>query len=258
MTTLEQLQNAFQNYLTVSDPKKILPTIKDTPGFTAENRLKVYHDAYRLRLMEILKLDFPKTYQLLGEENFETAFITYLSQHPSTHFSVRYFGASFSHFLKQTAPYKNHVLFSEMAQFEWLVAYTLDAKDAPVLTTKMLSQLPPEQWAHQRFSLHPSVVSAYFTLDTPQIWQALENEAPPRLPIQLPTPVRWIFWRTGTRSYFQSCKHYESVLLDNLASQKTFSSICEALLDLLPEESIPQVVAQTLYKWVDATMIAAH
>jgi hypothetical protein len=256
MLALSNIQSYFQDYLMYGDIDTILPEIAPDERFDAQKRLRVYFDAYRIRLLEILKLDFTKTHTLLGDDNFEDAFNQYLLKHPSTHFSVRYFGRHFSEFLATTAPFKNYPVFAEMAQFEWSVSYTLDATDAPRVTQEMLASIAPEQWPDLRFVFHPSVTSCYFRWDTPQLWQLIDSEADPRPPVQQPAAVRWLFWRKGLQSLFQSSTPAEDKMFQAVQQNLNFSDMCEELLTLLPEEEIPLTAAQTLYKWINEGMIS--
>lgn len=178
--SLHQVQNLFQCYLTEDALEGILPEITDDARLGARKRLGVYFDAYRLRLLDIMKIDFEKTYTLLGDHGFEEAFFGYLKGHPSTHFSVRYFGQHFADFLAKTAPFSEHPVVSEMATFEWLVSHTLDAADAPVLTQEDLSVVSPQDWPFLTFALHPSVISTCFHYDTPALWQDIDAEKDPR------------------------------------------------------------------------------
>lgn len=254
---LGHLQSSFQEYLMHGTIKTMLPQVAPDERFSAEKRLKVYFDSYRIRLMEILKLDFPKTHTLLGDENFENAFHAYLTQHTSTHFSVRYFGQHFSQFLATNAPYKDYPVFKEMAQFEWAVAYTIDAKDAPLINTEMLSSLSGEEWQTLSFCFHPSVTSCVFAWDTPQLWQHIDNEEPARAPVLQEAPIRWLLWRKGQRSLFRSCTVAEEKMFESILNKDNFAQICENLLDTVPEEEIPLTCAQTLFKWVSEDMISS-
>lgn len=252
MVNLALLQSQFQNYLLHAEPAFTHWVALDKQ-FSAEKRLNVYYQAYRLRLLEILKLDYPKAYQLLGPERFEQAFMDYLQQYPSQHFSVRYFGQHFSEFLSNP-PFDTTPYLAEMAKFEWAIIFTTDALDAPVMHKKDL-HITPQDWAYLRLTFHPSLTSHYFAWNTPQLWQALECEQTCQPASQ--TPVRWLFWRKEMKSYFQSCTHHEDILFQALAKGENFSTACEQLLDHLPAEQIAQFSAQTLLKWLNEQMFCA-
>lgn len=254
---LKDLQDAFQHYLMRSDITPMLSQVMPDERFSAENRLKVYHDAYRIRLLEILQIDYPKTHTLMGDQDFELAFLKYLEQYPSHHFSVRYFGQHFKDFLAKNKPFSQFPVFAEMAKFEWLIAYTFDSLDGPTIQKDALMAFPPEQWPDLGFTLHPSVTSGYFEWDTPQLWQAIEAGESERAPVKQPQAIRWLFWRKGLKTYFQSCNLAEDAMFEALQQGHLFGEICESLLDILPEEEIPQVAAQTLFKWVTEGMISS-
>lgn len=260
MLTLKPLQAFFQNYLIAGDSTPLMGNIVDDQRFSAQKRLKIYFDAYRIRLRDILKTDFPKTHTLLGDEAFENACALYLTQYPSEHFSVRYFGQHFHQFLKEEPAYKDLGVLAEMAQFEWLISHTTDAPDlndpnARILSPQMLAQVPPEDWADLTFSFHPSLISAYFEWDTPKLWQHIEADAPPRAPLKMDAPQRWLFWRKEIKSLFQSCTGAEDILFQSLNSGKSFAESCEDLMYTLSANEIPLVAAQTLYKWVNEGMV---
>ncbi len=255
MSALDTLQNEFQDYL-ITGNNKVLPSIAKDERVSAQRRLQIYFDAYRIRLLEILQLDFPKTHTLMGDEAFAKAFEQYLFTYPSKHFSVRYFGQRFSHFLATEQPYADVPVLAEMALFEWLVSSTLDAKDDVIITQQDLSQIAPQNWADLQFRFHPSVVSHVFHWDTPQLWQDIEQEKDPRDPKLQSSPIRWLFWRKGLRSLFQSCTLTENILFEAVLDNKSFAQICETLIDTVDQEAIPMTVAQTLFKWINEEMIS--
>lgn len=248
--SLKHLQSQFQSYLTDDALEALLPEITDDARLGARKRLAVYFDAYRLRLLDIMKIDFEKTYTLLGDHGFEDAFHAYLKAHPSTHFSVRYFGQHFADFLAKTAPFSEHPVVAEMATFEWLVSHTLDAADAPILKQEDLSAVSPQDWPFLQFLLHPSVISHCFAYDTPALWQDIDAEKDPRPAQKLPEPIRWIFNRQGLKTLYRSCTPIENIIFEALLKKADFSEICEALLDHVDEEAIPLTAAQTLHNWV--------
>lgn len=249
MVNLRTLQSQFQDYL-MNDTSEMLQYVEPSERCSAEKRLKIYFDAYRIRLLEILKLDFEKTHSLMGDDYFEKAFHAYLAAHPSSHFSVRYFGKNFPEFLKKTAPFSEYPVLSEMASFEWALSYTLDAADKQPIQHDKLATLSPEEWPSLRFQFHPSVISQIFEWDTAALWRLIDQDESPRAPERQEKPIRWVFWRKGIKSYYHSCSELENKLFEAIEANKDFSEICESLLDMLPEEEIPLKTAQTLNQWI--------
>lgn len=249
---LQALQNTFQQYLTESVVEPLLPEITNDDRLDVNTRLGIYFDAYRLRLRDICKDDFDKTATLLGDAQFDAALYGYLKANPSTHFSVRYFAKDFPRYLAETAPWSEHPVLSEMATFEWLVSHTLDAADGEILTQESLSTLAPDAWPNLKLTLHPSVISHVYIYDTPQLWQDIDTEKPPRQPEKQEQGVRWIYNRKGIKSLYRSCNVVENMIFEAILADKCFSEICEILMEQIEEsENIPMIVAQTLFTWVE-------
>lgn len=256
MYALKTLQNAFQHYLLTHQTTDLLSHIGDDPLFSNRERLFVYYDAYRLRLLEVLQLDFPKTLILMGETLFQAAFEHYLVEHPSHHFSVRYFGQHFPAFLAQKEPYQSSPAFSEMATFEWHLSYTLDASDAPTLSLSDLAPFAPKDWPDLQFTFHPSVISHCFAWDVPQIWQAIDQESAYKPPSLQPEGRCWLFWRKDLRSFFQSCLSSQAILYQGIRHKHTFAELCDMLLAEVPEDEIPLITAQTLHTWLEQGLLS--
>lgn len=249
--------NDFQAFLLNAD-EAILPEIISDDRLSAKQRLAVYYDAYRIRLMEALKADFEKTHTLLGDELFEQACLAYLDKFPSTHFSVRYFGRSFVEFLSTELPFKNHSLTAEMALFEWTIGHTLDAEDAPLITIPDLSAINPDLWAELTFRFHPSVQFVHFHWDTPQLWQHIDAEKPPRDPVYSETPIAWLFWRKEIKSLYQSLTPMQAALYQGITQGQTFGDLCEVLSEKFDNDQTPLMCAQTLYQWVNDHLLCEY
>lgn len=251
--SLKQLQTDFQNFIIHGKYKPMLPEVV-TDHLDVHTRLGIYFNGYRLRLLEVLSEDYPKVHHLLGEEGFDELFIEYLAQFAPTHFSVRFFGKYFAQFLAE----KNLPFLAEMATFEWAVSSTIDAKDGPIASITDLTAYPPDEWGYLTFTFHPSVTSRYLKWNTPQLWQQLDKEHHHHShePILQENPICWLFWRKGLRSLFQSCTPAEAKLFEAVQQGLDFAGMCETLIDIVPEEEIPTVAAQTLYHWLNEKMIS--
>src|SRR5579871_673370 len=93
----------------------------------AEERVRVYVEGYRLRLLEVLGDNYTGLHSLLGDEQFDEMGRAYIDAHPSTHPSVRWFSRHLEIFLKDTSPYDEHPYLAEMAAFEWAQGLVFDA-----------------------------------------------------------------------------------------------------------------------------------
>ena len=87
MSHLHDLQRRFQDYL-IDGSNQIEQDIVSTDSALAEHRLGAYYNAYRIRLIDALAVDYSALEMHLGRETFEYMALDYLRQHPSTQPSV--------------------------------------------------------------------------------------------------------------------------------------------------------------------------
>jgi hypothetical protein len=209
-------------------------------GADATHRLRIYADAYFLRLVEILGNDFPATRDALGEDAFATFVERYLHAHPSTQPSVRHVGSAFADWLETQAdaPPGLH----ELARFEWLQAAVFDAVDAPTLGIDDIVMLAPEAWPGLRLRLHPCVR----LLDTARL--AIRDGEP--VLSASDDPARWLLWRDADGDvHWRQLEADEADALHAVDAATTFGELCERLSALR--------AASLLKRWLAAGLLAA-
>src|SRR5229473_8390591 len=128
-TRLRQLQRELQSHL-LGEPSSIADAIADAPPLSVADRLGIYRNAYRIRLIEALDDTYPVLHAVLGDEVFVALGEKFVAAHPSVHRSIRWYGGELSEFLKQCRPYAEQPILSEFALLEWTLAEVFDAADA--------------------------------------------------------------------------------------------------------------------------------
>jgi hypothetical protein len=254
MTTLAELQQALQSHVLHGDAA-IVGAIDESPEIPASVRLGVYSDAYRLRLIEALESNFPVLAKLLGDAPFARLTQEYLLQHPSRHFSIRWFGDRLAEFLAEYPDYRDQPWLSELAAWEWKIATAFDAADAPILTIDDLSSIAPEQWPQLRFSSHPSVHRHVLTTNAAAIAKAASEDQ------LLPTPTssrkaEWLIWRQELSVQFRSLDAAEAAALDAAISGASFEEICEALVEHFDASDVPLRAASLLKRWTTDQLLS--
>jgi hypothetical protein len=189
-------------------------------GADAVHRLRIYADAYRLRLVDILGNDFPATRDALGEAGFAEFAERYLQAHPSTQPSVRHVGSAFADWLEMQADAPTGL--HELARFEWLQAAAFDAADAPTLAVEDIAALAPEAWPGLRLRLHP----ATRMLETQRL--AIRDNAP--APVDADSPARWLLWRDASGDVrWRRLEDDEADALHAADRGANFGELCERL-----------------------------
>jgi hypothetical protein len=252
---LRELQEQLQSHLLNGDPR-IVQRIVSTPRVNAPARLAIYSDAYRLRLLEALRVDFPALQTLAGDAEFERIGRAYLDAHPSGHFSIRYFGQHLSAFLQTDDRWREQPVYAEMAAFEWALGLSFDAADSPLIGVEDVAAIPPGAWAHMRLELHPSLQRLDLLWNVPGLWKAIDEELPPQAPAAADQPLAWVIWRRELKTYFRSASVDEACALDLLRQGECFATLCEGLCEWVDETQAAAQAAIYLRRWVQDGLVS--
>lgn len=252
MTALETLQVEFQALL-LDQPQQFAAAVRPG-GIGVERRLAIYHQAYRARLVETLLDSYGHTAAYMGDEAFEREARAYLIAHPSSHPSLRWFGAAFPTWLAARHP--RDLDIAELAALDWALREAFDAADAQALTPADLAALPAEAWATVGFGLPPSYRRLRLSHNTLSIWQALDQDEPPPAAEPLAQALDVLIWRRGSSPHFRSLAALEAAALDGLAQGLSFAALCEDLSERFPETDIASEAGSLLRRWVEEGLLA--
>jgi hypothetical protein len=255
MTALADLQQAFQGYV-----------LRDEPGFVEriaggeridpKRRLRIYFDAYRSRLVDVLVTDYVALRALMGNEAFAAACRAYVEATPSVFRNVRWYGAALPEFLRATPPWANQLILHELALFEWTLTLAFDAADAPVVRFDELASLPQQTWPALGFVLHPSVQVLELRSNAPSLRKASDAGEPLPDAVLADDRKNWLVWRKELTAYFRSLGEPESWALAAVRDGANFTLLCEGLCRWFsPDETAPQAAA-LLRQWVDDELIS--
>jgi hypothetical protein len=252
MNALPQLQLAFQRYILEGEPamcERVISAERVDP----QQRLQIYFDAYRLRLVEALSTDYEALHAAMGHDAFEAACRAYIEATPSPYRNVRWYGGGLSKFLQSRS---DQAIFSEIALFEWTLTLAFDATDAPSITFDELASLPGEQWPTVTFVLHPCVNLIELRTNAPAFRKASDAGEPlPEITVA-EAPVVWLIWRRDFIVSFRSLAEPEAWALREVQNGTSFSALCEGMCEWFePEEAAPHA-AGFLRQWVDEGLIA--
>lgn len=251
MSKLAQLQTDFQACILNEDHAIFKSFVVDDAKVGAEKRLSIYADAYRLRIIEALSTAYPKLHKLLGDDLFDSIARQYIDQYPSRYRNMRWVGEQMREHLLNVLP--QHPIASELAYFEWALGLAFDAEDAPIVTMQYLASIPPDAWAGLSFKLHPSVQMLVLQWNVIPVWQALDAEDTPPVPMQNGEPC--LVWRSDLNSHYRSVDTQELQTLKHLQADANFGELCENLFETLGDAATQQA-AQYLACWLEAGIVS--
>jgi hypothetical protein len=255
MSELRRLQQDMMAWLLKKD-EAIKPAIVDTGEVnkvSVEQRLAVYGNAYRFRLIDALSDTFPSVHTLMGDEAFYDMSLAYIDAYPSHYFTLRNFGDKLVGFLRDYN--KEAPVLAEMAEFEWMLRNSFDSADIEAISLQDLQAIPAENWGAIRFTFHPSVARLDLYWNTPQLWAAIDEEAEPIAPEKLENPIGWVLSRRELLTYYRSLDVDEAWALDQALDGNSFAGLCEGVCEWIDEQHAPARIAGFVAQWIDEGLI---
>jgi hypothetical protein len=252
--SLRKLQLELQNHVLHGDSDVIGQVAADSDAI-AGVRLAIYTNAYRLRLLEALKANYPALHTLAGDEMFDRIGRAYIDAHPSAHYSIRYFGLHLSEFLEHRPISRYLPALTEMARLEWSLSLAFDSADSPTINESAISKLSADAWPGMRLRFHDSLRLQEFSWNVPETWRAIDQRQAPQAPCRYPQPRSWLVWRHELQNYFRPLDAAEACAMTSLLSGDNFGTACAALCDHLDPDLVAPVAAGYLKSWLGAGMV---
>jgi Putative DNA-binding domain len=256
MASLRKLQLDMQSYLLGAD-NRIADAIVDAPPLPPGERLAIYRNGYRVRLLDALDATYPILHAVLGDDDFVAAGEAFIASLPSVHRSIRWYGSELPQFLADSAPYSDQPIFAELAQLEWTLSEVFDSADVPSVTRADLAGVDPMAWSGLTLEFHPSLRRLQFEWNTVAVWQDMSRGEMPANPTPSERPVPWLLWRQDLQNYFRSLTPDEEAALGAAHDGCTFGDMCEVLAEWLPQEEIPLRAATLFGVWADSGILTA-
>jgi hypothetical protein len=254
VSSLAELQRDLQRHVLTGDAA-ITEAVNGTVAVPAATRLAVYFGAYRWRLIEAVAANMPRLQQLLGEQEFAAIAGRYVDDYPSRFASIRWFGDRLAQVLAQSHPAQPWL--AELAQWEWALASSFDARDAQPASIEALAAIAPGDWAELRLEFHPSVQYLRMTTNAPALFKALTEEQPLPEPVAHEKLQPWILWRQQLKTQYRSLEPAEAAALEVVREGGTFAAMCEALCNWYDADDVPLHAAGMLKRWLVEEMLIA-
>ena len=257
MTDLQQLQNRFQDYL-IGKSDDIENDIISTDDALAEHRLGTYYNAYRIRLIDSLAVDFSALHKVLGQQPFEYMTLDYLEKYPSNSPSVRWFGKNLSKFLKEDYEAYDSDFLAELAEFEWTQGLVFDAKsESSLFLLDDMATVPPEAWASIALDFKPSIEQCDFHWNVPAVAAAAETGNEDLTRLRDDYPVRWLLWRRQFKTHWRSLDVHEAWAFEQMKQGANFAEICEGLQEWVDAENVALTAAGFLKQWINDELVTS-
>lgn len=142
------LQRNFKNAVESGPDAGLLAELN--PG-AASLGMKVYRDAYYIRMREFLEIDFPQTFSRWKDAESRAIVKGYVSRYPSSSPVAADFGAFFPEYLAERKWSAEKCYIADLAALEWAL---VRARNAPILERTGFEQMATageSEWGRARF-----------------------------------------------------------------------------------------------------------
>ena len=255
MKPVATLQDVFQGAVLASDRA---PGLFVREGLNEIGGFDLYINAYRARLAEALKDNYPVLFLALGDELFDQLASAYTEQRPSRYRSIRWFGDGLREFIDQNPELLPHPALADLASMDWALRGAFDAANATVCRGEELAAIAPQDWPQMRFALHPSVSLLDLNWRIGPIWHELNEDADAVTEQPDALDHTLLVWRQELECKWRSLDQAEALALRAVLRGETFADVCELLAGSGDEAAAdsPLLAASLLQQWlVDGLLV---
>lgn len=254
MISLRELQHQFLDCL-LEKPSKISQEIVSNDHASAESRLALYAEGYKLRLKEVLEYDYEQLNTYLGDELFDQVMEQYITEYQSHGPNLRYYTQNFPKMLEESLPWSGSPELAELAAIEKVFSDSFDSMDRKSVTIDTLAQIEPTDWPTLKVRFQNAVHLIETKFNSFIIWQALSNDEDP--PTLKDESSQWLVWRSNLITSYIGVSDAECAAYLTMSKGGDFSDLCEVLLEYYSEEETPMQAVALLQGWLSKEMIYA-
>ena len=220
------------------------------PTLDIDTGLAIYHNAYKARLQEVLRTDYPTIWHWMGDEEFDQLATAYIRQCPSAHYSLRWLGKGFADFLREHLVPEQGAPLAELAALEWAFTLAFDAPAGSPLTLETMAALAPDEWPGLQFRSTPSLQRLECQFNSLSLWRAVKEACDFPESMALAAPQVCLIWRNDLICHYRSLEAPEGSALNGLLDEGwSFAELCEASAVIYGEGAALQAVTW-LKQWV--------
>lgn len=251
---LEELQHRFQDIVLTKECTEADWVSEREGRLPSRERLAIYHNAYRVRLVEVLRENFEHTAIYLGDDWFNQLASDYVQSHHSTYNNIGYYGHQFAEFVANQLPEDKEV--AELAELDWILRRAFDGEDSSVLTMETLPILVSQDPDNFCLTPVPTMTLTAHECNTLDIWHAIDRDETPPDVMPLPQKVDVLIWRKAHSPHFRSISPLESLALQWVSEGYAVNEIGEALQNRFPDVDVSNEFGLMLQRWITDELLA--
>ncbi len=219
--------------------------------------MAVYRNAYRARLVDVLRDTFERTARLVGDDAFRQAAAHHLITRPPAAWTIDLAGEGFVETCALL--FANDPDVAEVAWLEWAMHGAFTAADGEPLTVAGFAAATAgfgaEQWDALSLQLMPGTALRPVTHDLIKLWATLADPPQPAQVEKLHEP-RWVLlWREDERPVFVLVPAADGLALAELQRGGTFGEVCATLSATIDPEAAAAAAGAMLLNWLELGVV---
>jgi hypothetical protein len=218
----------------------------------AAKGLAVYHNAYRVQLVDCLRETFEQLDAWLGSEAFTLAALVHVAEYPPHGWTLGVYGEGFGRTLARLYPDDPEV--AELAWLEWALSMAFTGRDAAALAPDTLPQV---NWDSACLDFVPTLRMGAATTNAGAIWSALSAGETPPAAERLPAPAALLVWRHDYAPSFRTIDEDEQHALTRMLAGTTFGELCLALVERWGADEGVSRAGKLLGQWLHDGLVTA-
>ncbi|EAQ96580.1 HvfC/BufC N-terminal domain-containing protein [Congregibacter litoralis] len=242
----------------------LLDDARDLPPGLEAQRVAIYRNAYRARLIDALRETFPRTARWVGEEAFAQAAAHHVISFPPSSWTLDDVGKGFSDTLQGLFLKDPEV--SELAWLEWamhrcFVSYDARPLDAAGFATATAG-FEDNDWATMRLRFMPGTQQASMAHRIDRLWRSLlesESEAvgegAEETDFSSDEPLACVVWRQDYTPAVLPVTAIEGHALSMMLDGAAYGELYALLVDALGEEAAAGEAGAMLGRWLNHGML---
>lgn len=213
----------------------LLDDSRPLPRGWDSDRIAIYRNAYRARVVDAIRDTYPRTRHWVGEDSFRRAAIHHVITHPPVSWTLDAVGEDFAVTVADLFAADPEV--NELAWLEWAMHVCFVSADASPIDIDSFSRVTADfeegDWASMRLAFMPGTQVREVAYRIDALWTALgsmDQGTPHRPPC---TAVRarsgCLVWRQGMTPVFRIIDQRETMMLNCLLACSTYGEACNEL-----------------------------
>ena len=213
--------------------------------------LDIYRNNYRAQLHDALADTYKHLHLWLGEASFTRAADAHIDRSQPRSWTLDHYGQDFSVTLSGLFPNDPEIV--ELALLDLAMANAFVAADAEPVAIEGVGAV---DWQAVRFRLVPSLSLSQATTNAAQIWDALEHDVTPPVPVLLMEPHGYVVWRSNLVPRFRVVDLCEYRAIAALHLGMSFGDVCEIFSNDLGDVNAAAAAGELLRTLFDDGMVA--